>query len=112
SDTQLLPAEPSFDQKLETIPREVGSKIEIEGLYFLADKDNINRNSIQQLDKVVKYLEKYPNISIEISGHTNGIPSEKYCDELSTARAKTCYEYLIDQGISKSRLEYIGHGKN
>jgi outer membrane protein OmpA-like peptidoglycan-associated protein len=111
-DTQLLPAEPTFDEKLEMISKEVGSKIEIEGLYFATDRAYINRNSTQQLDKVVKYLNKYSNISIEISGHTNGIPSEKYCDELSTARAKTCYEYLIDKGISKSRLQYIGHGKN
>lgn len=103
--------EQTFEEKLEDNPKEVGSKIEIDDLYFFADKANISSKSAKQLDIVLKYLQKYPNISIEISGHTNGIPSDKYCNQLSTSRAKACYDYLILKGISKSRLQFIGQGK-
>lgn len=102
----------TFEEKLDHIPLQPGSKIEIEDLLFLADKSRLTRISFQRLNTVVKFLNKHPDISIEIGGHTNGVPSQKYCIELSTARAQACYEYLISQGISKERLTFFGYGKS
>ncbi len=110
--TAELISEDPFEKKLDQIPLSPGSKIDIDDLLFAADKIKLTRLSNERLDIVVKFLNRYPNISIEIGGHTNGIPTKAYCEQLSTARAKACYEYLISKGIAKDRLRYKGYGKS
>lgn len=111
-ETAELISEDPFESKLDQIPITPGSKIEIDDLLFAADKTKLSRLSNERLDIVVKFMNRYPNVSIEIGGHTNGIPTKAYCEQLSTARAKTCYEYLISKGIAKDRLKYKGYGKS
>ncbi|HZV69252.1 MAG TPA: OmpA family protein [Saprospiraceae bacterium] len=90
----------------------VGQKIRLTHLYFKADSINLLSNSYKVLDELADYLSSYPKTTIEIGGHTNTIPSEEYCNALSTARAKSVQEYLITQGIMESRLKYKGYGKH
>jgi len=51
-----------------------------------------------------------PNIKIEISGHTDNIGSAAYNQKLSESRAKAVVDYLIEHGIDRSRLSYMGYG--
>jgi outer membrane protein OmpA-like peptidoglycan-associated protein len=89
----------------------VGQKIRLTHLYFKADSINLLPDSYKVLNELSDYLKVYPKTVIEIGGHTNTIPSEEYCNQLSTARAKSVQEYLISQGIPESRLQYKGYGK-
>ncbi|PLX06403.1 MAG: hypothetical protein C0596_18225 [Marinilabiliales bacterium] len=50
-----------------------------------------------------------PSMKIEIGGHTDNVGSKEYNQTLSTNRAKSVYDYLISQGISKYRLAYKGY---
>ena len=52
-----------------------------------------------------------PGSVIEVGGHTNGIPSHEFCDQLSTERAKAVAQFLVDKGLPASRLTYKGYGK-
>lgn len=88
-----------------------GQTIEIQNLYFKADVVSINRESYYVLDEVYDFLKANSDIVMEIGGHTNGTPSHKYCDELSTDRAKVVAEYLVEKGIPSDRLTYKGYGK-
>ena len=88
-----------------------GQTIEIQNLYFKADVVSINRESYDVLDEVYDFLSSNSDITMEIGGHTNGTPSHKYCDELSTDRAKVVAEYLVEKGIPSDRLTYKGYGK-
>lgn len=88
-----------------------GQTIEIQNLYFKADVDSINSESYVVLDEVYEFLKENTDIVVEIGGHTNGTPSHKYCDKLSTDRAKVVAEYLINKGIPEERLTYKGYGK-
>lgn len=63
------------------------------------------------LNEVYAFLKKNPKVVIEIGGHTNTIPPHEYCDRLSTLRAKSVAEYIINQGIDPSRVTYKGYGK-
>lgn len=40
------------------------------------------------------------------------MPSDAYCQRLSTARAKEVAEYLIKKGIQRDRVKYKGYGKS
>ena len=58
----------------------------------------------------MKYLTFYPDIKIEVSGHTDNIGTDAHNLKLSLARAKSVVAYLISKGINKSRLNAHGHG--
>jgi outer membrane protein OmpA-like peptidoglycan-associated protein len=56
-------------------------------------------------------MEQYPDMKIEIQGHTDDVGSAIYNMDLSIKRAKAVYEYLTKNGISSSRLTFKGFGQ-
>ncbi len=93
-------------KKLQT-----GQTIQIEQLFFDADSTNMKSTSIPVMDEMYDFLRAYPQITVEIGGHTNDIPAHDYCDALSTARAKSVVDYLVKKGIPASQLTFKGYGK-
>ena len=90
----------------------VGQVVRINNLYFQADSTDITPKSKPVLDEIYLFLQENSGIVVEIGGHTNNIPSDEYCDRLSTERAKHVAEYLIKRGIDKNRISYKGYGKH
>lgn len=88
-----------------------GSKIRIDNLYFETNKSIIIASSFEVLNELYNFLLKNPDVIVEIGGHSNGLASDDYADELSKKRAKAIYDYLIKKGIEKERLTYKGYGK-
>ena len=66
---------------------------------------------IMVLDKVVKIMEKNPELAMEISAHTDDIGSFDYNMQLSQARAQSIVDYLVSKGIKKWRLVVKGYGE-
>jgi outer membrane protein OmpA-like peptidoglycan-associated protein len=67
--------------------------------------------SIQELDKVVKFLQDYPQISISIEGHTDYRGNDKYNQGLSERRVAAARQYIISKGIAANRIEAKGFGE-
>ncbi len=88
-----------------------GQTIRINNLYFQADSTNFKTESQAVLKEVALFLQENNRITIEIGGHTNGIPEHEYCDNLSTARAKSVAKFLVAQGIPEQRVYFKGYGK-
>jgi outer membrane protein OmpA-like peptidoglycan-associated protein len=88
-----------------------GQLIKLEKIYFQADSTNMDPESIPTVEELYEFLVDNPGITIEVGGHTNGIPSHEYCDRISTDRAKAVAQYLVDKGIPTNRLTYKGYGK-
>ena len=63
------------------------------------------------MDEIVSFLKENTNITIEVGGHTNNIPTDDYCDKLSSNRAKAVADYLISHGLIAERVLYKGYGK-
>ena len=57
------------------------------------------------------FLNKSPEIKVEISGHTDNKGSADYNQKLSERRAQSVVKYLIDHGITKERLKAVGYGE-
>jgi outer membrane protein OmpA-like peptidoglycan-associated protein len=89
----------------------IGQALRINELSFDADSTNLRSENFEILDEVYEFLVKHPTVKIEIGGHTNTIPPHGYCDQLSTARAKSVAAYVVERGIDKSRVAYKGYGK-
>lgn len=103
---------PRILKELEDVTQlKVGQTLRIEQLYFEADSSVMTQESFAAIDEIHEFLEKNPDVAIEIGGHTNGLPPHEYCDRLSTARAKNIADYLFEKGIARNRISYKGYGK-
>jgi|GEM_PF-1922106 len=89
---------------------EVGDKVIMNKVFFDFDKATLRVESSTELDRITKLLKDMPSLKIEISGHTDNIGSAAYNKTLSENRAKTVVDYLVKNGIDKSRLTYVGYG--
>jgi outer membrane protein OmpA-like peptidoglycan-associated protein/tetratricopeptide (TPR) repeat protein len=89
---------------------EVGNEIALHNIFFDYKKSDLTKESIAELNNLVKLLNQYPTLKIEISGHTDNVGDAEYNQKLSVARAKAVVDYLIGKGISASRLSYVGFG--
>ncbi|RYF84344.1 MAG: OmpA family protein [Chitinophagaceae bacterium] len=120
TDNQTSAAAPS-DGQLEsnTLPvlclnkiPEVGTVEVVDNVYFAFDKAIVLEESYDALNKLAKMLTDNPSISVEISGHTDSKGDDKYNQKLSEARAKSVVDYLVSQGIDRSRLTAAGYGES
>ena len=71
-----------------------------------------NPESNPDLEKLLEALEKFPELKLEIGGHTDRSGSEAKNILLSKQRAKFVYDYLLQQGISSEQLTYKGYGSS
>ncbi len=88
----------------------VGSKFNLNRIFFEFNSSELLAISYIELDKLVEILLDKPNLRIEVRGHTDNIGTESYNRSLSIKRAQAVYEYLLNSGISKTRMKYRGFG--
>ncbi|MFT3806979.1 autotransporter outer membrane beta-barrel domain-containing protein [Arenimonas sp.] len=78
--------------------------IDLRGVNFDFDKDALRPDSIAILDEAVSILNKYPELRVEVAGHTDECGTDGYNQGLSDRRAKAVYEYLTGHGVDAGRL--------
>ena len=77
---------------------------------FDFNSDKLRPESYQPLNEVLMLMKQFPEISIEVYGHTDSIGTEKYNQNLSERRARSAAKYLVDHGIEANRITSIGFG--
>ncbi|MFW5921177.1 MAG: OmpA family protein [Polyangiales bacterium] len=80
-------------------------------IHFEFDKAKIRPVSYPILDTVAQVLKDYPEITLEVQGHTDSRGSDRYNEKLSQKRAEAVRQYLIEQGIDRGRLVAKGYGE-
>jgi outer membrane protein OmpA-like peptidoglycan-associated protein len=88
----------------------VGSKMVLKNIFFETGKATIMDASIPEMDRVVQMMKDNPDLKLEISGFTDNVGSVASNTKLSQARAQSVVNYLVLQGIDKSRLTAKGYG--
>jgi outer membrane protein OmpA-like peptidoglycan-associated protein len=96
---------------LYLVPIEIGQVFRLNNVFFDFDKYNLRPESYVELDRVVGFLNEYPNIEIEMSAHTDSKGADEYNMTLSDNRARSVMEYIISKGISKARIISQGYGE-
>jgi OmpA-OmpF porin, OOP family len=84
----------------------------LRGIQFDFNKSDIKSEWRVVLDEAVDVLKKRPNVKVVIEGHCDGIGSAAYNQKLSERRARAVFDYFVGKGISSSRLDSIGYGKD
>jgi outer membrane protein OmpA-like peptidoglycan-associated protein len=100
-----------FSKEIKRSDLKKGQKLQVDNLYFEADKSVIRDQSYQILNEIFDFLNINKDLVVEIGGHTNGLPPDWYCDQLSNDRAEAVVKYLVEKGISRNRLQFKGYGK-
>jgi OmpA-OmpF porin, OOP family len=67
--------------------------------------------SVTILNQVAEIMSRYPGYALHIDGYTDNVGNDLANQELSVARAGSCYQYLLGRGVSKALLSYKGHGE-
>jgi outer membrane protein OmpA-like peptidoglycan-associated protein len=88
-----------------------GQTIKIEKLQFEPNSSKIQETSFASLDEIYGLLLNNSNLIVEIGGHTNLVMEEVASVRLSTDRAKSVADYLVNKGIDRKRLAIKGYGK-
>ena len=89
----------------------ISAPVLIENIFYDFDKATLRPESATALDELVKLLNENPNITIELSAHTDNRGSAEYNERLSQRRAESVVNYLIDHGIAADRLTPKGYGE-
>jgi len=88
------------------------AKLTLEGVNFESGSAKLTPDSLAILDQVAVSLRDWPNVRVEIGGHTDSNGKESENMSLSQARAESVRDYLVSQGIDDSRLVAKGYGES
>jgi outer membrane protein OmpA-like peptidoglycan-associated protein len=96
----------------EEIKKQLDEKghVAIYGILFDLDKASLKPESEKPLREIVKLMQKYPGLKLELQGHTDNQGSAGYNLELSQRRAEAVKAYLVASRINDSRLLAKGYG--
>lgn len=96
------------DNKGCTLP----STIILKGVNFDNDSAALRADATAILNDAVATLKRYPDLKVEVAGHTDSRSDDAYNQRLSEQRAKAVMEYFIASGVAADRLNAKGYGES
>ncbi len=109
-DTRALVPEDTARARLLVPDPELGDVFYI--IYYNFDMYNIrDRDARPELDRVVNFMQDNPNVTIQLTSHTDCRGTDAYNQTLSQNRAKSARRYIIDHGINGDRLTFRWKGE-
>jgi OmpA-OmpF porin, OOP family len=95
------------------INKEVEKAVDLaaKNIFFKTGSYELLPSSFPALDTVSKILLKYPEIELQIEGHTDNVGMVRDNQKLSEQRAESILKYLRRNGVDVSRLTAIGFGE-
>jgi outer membrane protein OmpA-like peptidoglycan-associated protein len=85
--------------------------IDIKPIYFDLNKFNIRKDAAIELEKIVKVMNEYPSMVIELGSHTDCRASIAYNEKLSDNRAKASAAYIKSRITNPGRIYGKGYGE-
>ncbi|MEO6687724.1 MAG: OmpA family protein, partial [Dokdonella sp.] len=81
------------------------------GVLFDFNKASLKAESDSVLQRVLSFLQKDPNLTLEVQGHTDNVGSDDFNRNLSDARANAVVTWFVQHGVAANRLSFKGYGK-
>lgn len=96
---------------IKMVPLVIGESIILRNIYFDTNEATLQPESDDELDLLEEMMEVNPTLTIEIAGHTDAVGDDTLNKDLSQRRANAVRKYLLDKGISSSRIRAVGYGE-
>ena len=87
-----------------------GDAVVLQNIQFEYNSSALTEDSQQGIQMLTNFLQRNPNLKVELAGHTDNVGSESYNLKLSSERADSVRNALISNGIDGSRLTAKGYG--
>ncbi|MEM6318871.1 MAG: OmpA family protein [Bacteroidota bacterium] len=110
-DTEVEARKAEFDGTLQkALSSETDKIIRLKYVNFKTGSATLTPLSTYELDNIVAAMKQYPNLAIEVAGHTDSTGDLESNVALSEARATTVAEYLKKNGVDDNRFRSAGYG--
>ena len=109
---RVQPVTASHEYVLQFPLANISAPVLIENIFYDFNKATLRPESKTALDQLVVLLNQNPNVTIELSAHTDSRGSEAYNERLSQQRAESVVAYLIAHGIAPDRFTPKGYGES
>ncbi|MCO5761915.1 MAG: TolC family outer membrane protein, partial [Chromatiaceae bacterium] len=110
-DKDKCPGTPAGTQ-VDQVGCPIKGVIDLKGVNFDLDKHDLRADALPLLDEAVKMFERYPDLKVEVAGHTDYFNTDEYNQALSERRAKAVMDYFVSKGIAADRLTAKGYGES
>jgi outer membrane protein OmpA-like peptidoglycan-associated protein len=103
----------NMDVLTEPAEKELHNLIRINGAFadtYFDSSDRLTSNAFIMLDQIVKLMNKYPTLKLEVAVHSDNSGSADNNLAISQKRAQLLVDYLTNRGISGRRLLATGYG--
>jgi peptidoglycan-associated lipoprotein len=90
----------------------INEPIRLNNIYYDFDDDKILPDAEKDLSYLVELMDKYPDMVIELSSHTDSRGVSTYNQKLSQRRADSAKRWLVKEGIEASRIKAVGYGES
>lgn len=96
------------DVKLQSVKK--GSEITLNNLFFDTGSTLLKETSMNELNRLLKLMQTYPQLKVEIAGHCDNVGGAAFNQVLSEKRAKAVKDFLVKHSILQERLIANGYG--
>lgn len=99
-----------IDTHILMVKVEVGSKVVLKNIFFDVGKSELKPESIAELERIKELLQSSAQLKVQINGHTDNTGNAANNLTLSSKRAESVVNYLVEKGIDHARLQFKGFG--
>ncbi len=114
--SQILDHEGQYDMyedmKKISVGMDLSSLIDINPIFFDLGKSNIRDDAAIELNKIVKVMNEYPTMEVELGSHTDCRASAAFNRRLSDKRAKSSAAYIKEKITKPERIKGKGYGES
>lgn len=90
---------------------ECNASIKLNNILYNLDKYDIREDAKPELDKLVRFMKDNPKVVVELGSHTDARGTRAYNQRLSQNRANSAVNYIVSQGVDKSKITAKGYGE-
>lgn len=94
---------------LRKLQENANSTVVLPGVNFATNTSTLTQSSRFILDEVAATLSEFPDIQVEVAGHTDNTGPRALNERLSRARAASVRDYLVAKGIAENRMTTNGY---
>ena len=102
----------AVDERGCPIPVEEVARVELL-VTFEFDRDEVRPQFFDEIEEVADFMDQYPDVVVELEGHTDSVGTDEYNQDLSERRANSVREVMINRfNVQASRISARGFGES